>query len=296
MTPSPVRRPKAVFLSDIHLGTRGCKAEFLLDFLRAHEPDELYLVGDIVDGWALRRSWYWPDSHDAVVAEILRKARSGTRVTYVPGNHDESLRPFPGHYAGIEVALEAEHVTADGRRFLVVHGDEHDAVVRNARWLALVGDVGYQVATRANYLLNCVRSLVGLPYWSLAGFLKRNVKQALTFIDDFERDIARKAAARGFDGVIAGHIHQACLREVEGITYANDGDWVDSCTALVEQRDGRLQIVDWMREREFLLDAGRRWMVAVEQGLADDPVPYEAAFARPGAPSPVAPETISAMR
>ena len=267
ITSSP-RRPKAVFLSDVHLGTRGCKAEFLLDFLRAHEPDELYLVGDIVDGWALRRSWYWPDSHDAVVAEILRMARSGVRVTYVPGNHDESLRSHLGHYAGIDVVREAEHVTADGRRFLVVHGDEHDAIVRNARWLALAGDVGYQAATSVNHLLNQGRRLLGLPYWSLADFLKRNVKQVLSFIDDFERDIARKAAERGFDGVIAGHIHQACLREVEGITYANDGDWVDSCTALVEHRDGTLQIVDWMQEREFLLHAGRRWVVASKRGLA----------------------------
>jgi UDP-2,3-diacylglucosamine pyrophosphatase LpxH len=263
-----LRRPRAIFVSDVHLGTRGCKAEFLLDFLRAHEPEVLYLVGDIVDGWALRRSWHWPDAHEAVVAELLRKARHGVRVVYVPGNHDESLRPHLGTYAGIEVVREAEHVTADGRRFLVIHGDEHDAVVRNARWLALVGDVGYQAATHVNHWLNWGRRLLGLPYWSLAGFLKRNVKEALAFIDDFETDIARKAKQRGFDGVVAGHIHQACLREVEGITYANDGDWVDSCTALVEEPDGTLRVVDWMQERAMLLYAGRTWLVEVERGLA----------------------------
>jgi len=257
-----VRRPRTLFISDIHLGTRACKAEFLLDFLRAHEPETLYLVGDIVDGWALRRSWYWPEEHDAVAQEILGKAQRGTRVVYVPGNHDEALRKYPGTWSGVEIMREAVHETADGRHLLVVHGDEHDAVVRGARWLAHVGDWGYQVATSANHGLNLSRRALGLPYWSFAGFLKRNVKQALRFLDDFERDLARRAASRGFDGVVAGHVHHASLREVEGVTYANDGDWVDSCTALVESATGRLSLIDWMQERACLLHAGRTWAVA----------------------------------
>jgi UDP-2,3-diacylglucosamine pyrophosphatase LpxH len=259
VTSSP-RSARAVFISDLHLGTRACKAEFLLDFLQAHEPETLYLVGDIVDGWSLRRSWYWPKEHDAVAHHVLRMSRRGTRVVYVPGNHDEALRAFPGNWSGIEVVRETVHETADGRRFLVEHGDEHDAVVRHARWLAVAGDCGYQAATAVNHWLNLARRVAGLPYWSLAGYLKRNVKQALSFIDGFERDLARRARERGFDGVVAGHIHQATLRDIDGVIYANDGDWVDSCTALVEDERG-LRLVDWMQERARLLYAGREWQV-----------------------------------
>ena len=257
-----VRRPRTIFISDIHLGTKSCKAEFLLDFLKAHEPETLFLVGDIVDGWALKRSWYWDPSHDAVVREILRKAANGTRVVYVPGNHDESLRGFEGLYADVEVVEEAVHETADGRRLLVVHGDDHDAVVRGARWLAHVGDWGYGAAVSANHWLNHGRRLLGFPYWSLSGFLKRNVKEALHFVDDFERSVARSARDRGFDGVVCGHVHAAKMREVENVLYCNDGDWVDSCTALVEHPDGRLELLDWMQERMMLLYAGREWRVA----------------------------------
>jgi UDP-2,3-diacylglucosamine pyrophosphatase LpxH len=260
----PVRRHRAVFVSDVHLGTKACKAEFLLDFLQAHEPQTLYLVGDIVDGWALRRSWYWDASHDAVVREILRKARHGTRVVYIPGNHDETFRDFVGTYAGIEVLRETEHETADGRRLLVIHGDDHDAVVRGARWLAHVGDIGYSLAVSANHWLNHARRLAGWPYWSLAGFLKRNVKEALHFVDDFERSVAAQARERGYDGVVCGHVHSAKMRDVDGTLYVNDGDWVDSCTALVEHEDGRLELVDWMQERMLLLHAGRSWAVAAD--------------------------------
>lgn len=274
----PIRRPRTIFISDVHLGTRGCKAEFLLDFLQAHAPETLYLVGDIVDAWALKRSWYWEPSHDAVVNEILAMVRRGTRVIYVPGNHDEMLRDHLGSYSGVEVVREAVHETADGRRLLVIHGDEHDAVVRGARWLAHVGDWGYQAAVSANHWLNHARRLTGRPYWSLAGFLKRNVKEALTFVGDFERSVALQARDRGFDGVVCGHIHAAAMREVEGVLYYNDGDWVDSCTALVEHPDGRLELLDWMQERTCLLYAGRTWSVAPS-------------------PVPVSPrETISAMR
>lgn len=264
----PSRRPRTVFLSDVHLGTRGCKAEFLLDFLRAHEPETLYLVGDIVDGWSLRRAWYWPSEHEAVVQEILRKARSGVRVVYVPGNHDEALRGYVGRWAEIEIVREAVHETADGRRLLVIHGDEHDAIVRHARWLAVVGDCGYQAAVAANHWLNHARRLAGKPYWSLAGYLKRNVKHALRFLDDFERDMALRARERGFDGVVAGHVHHASLRSIEGTLYANDGDWVDSCTALVEDHAGSLALVDWMQERACLLYAGREWAVTSEAASA----------------------------
>jgi UDP-2,3-diacylglucosamine pyrophosphatase LpxH len=247
----PARRHyRAVFISDLHLGTPGCQAGPLLDFLKAHPSEQLYLVGDIIDGWQLRKRWFWPQAHNDVVQKLLRRARKGCRVVYVPGNHDEFARQFTGHaFGGIEVAREAVHTTADGRRLWVVHGDDFDAVVQCARWLAYVGDTLYEFTLRLNRHLNQWRGRLGLPYWSLSAYLKHKVKKALNYVTDFERAVAHEARRRGHDGVVCGHIHRAELREIEGVLYCNDGDWVESRTALVEHADGRLEIVHWAPHR-----------------------------------------------
>ncbi len=237
---------RAAFISDVHLGTAGCQAPALLDFLRRVECDVLYLVGDIVDGWQLSRRWYWPQAHNDVVQKVLRKARKGTRVVFVPGNHDAFARRYVGHsFGGIEVVDEAVHVMLDGRRLWVLHGDLFDGVVQCARWLAHLGDGLYQIALRLNQWLNLARGRMGLPYWSLSRYLKLKVKRAASFIGDFESAVIREARRRQVDGVVCGHIHHAELREVDGLIYANDGDWVESLTALVEGHDGRLQVIEW---------------------------------------------------
>jgi UDP-2,3-diacylglucosamine pyrophosphatase LpxH len=216
----------------------------LLEFLRTHDSDTLYLVGDIVDGWKLRRSWYWPQSHNDVVQKILRKVRKGTRVVYIPGNHDECLRDYVDHsFGGVQLKQDAVHVTADGRRLLVIHGDEFDGVVRYARWLALLGDCAYQAAISLNTFLNRIRRRLGLPYWSVSAYLKLKVKNAVSFISDFEQALARETRRRKLDGVVCGHIHHAAIRRIGDIDYYNDGDWVESCTALVEYFDGRMEII-----------------------------------------------------
>ncbi|MCX8005013.1 MAG: UDP-2,3-diacylglucosamine diphosphatase [Burkholderiaceae bacterium] len=244
--PVAPRRVRAIFISDVHLGTRGCKAAFLLDFLRHHEADYLYLVGDIIDGWALKKSFYWHQTHNDVVQKILRRARHGTRVIYVPGNHDEAGRQFAGlDFGGIAIRAEAEHRLLDGRRLWIVHGDLADGIIRNARWLALLGDTLYTFALWLNHHYNRLRSRLGLRYWSLSQYLKHAVKNAAAFISDFERVLLREAARRGYDGVICGHIHKAEIREADGLLYANAGDWVESLTALVETHEGALQLVEW---------------------------------------------------
>jgi len=241
----PARRYRSVWISDIHLGTPGCRAEALLEFLKSFECETLFLVGDIVDGWQLRRNWYWPQAHNDVVQKLLRKARKGTRVIFVPGNHDEFARRYVGHeFGGIEVAEDWIHVTADGRRLWITHGDLFDGVVQCAAWLAHVGDRMYELTLRLNRHLNSLRARLGLPYWSLSGYLKQKVKRAVSYVGDFEAAVAREARRRGVHGVVCGHIHHAELREIDGIVYANDGDWVESLTALVEHRDGRLEILD----------------------------------------------------
>ncbi len=241
----PVRRYRSIWISDIHLGTPGCRAEALLDFLKGSECETLFLVGDIVDGWQLKRSWFWPQAHNDVVQKILRKARKGTRVIFVPGNHDEFARRYVGHeFGGIEVADDWIHATADGRLLWVTHGDLFDGVVQCAKWLAHVGDRMYELTLRLNRHLNSLRARLGLPYWSLSGYLKQKVKRAVSYVGDFEAAVAREARRRGVQGVVCGHIHHAELREIDGILYANDGDWVESLTALVEHADGRLEIID----------------------------------------------------
>jgi UDP-2,3-diacylglucosamine pyrophosphatase LpxH len=241
---------RTLFISDVHLGSRAAKADFLIDFLRHHEAETIYLVGDIVDGWRLRRSWHWPQSHNDVVQKVLRQARKGTRVVYIAGNHDEFLRMFQGvHFGGILVADRAVHETADGRRFLVIHGDQFDTVVMNARWLAYLGDRAYELAILTNRLVTRVRRFFGLPYWSFSSWAKVKVKKAVNFIGAFQDVLAEEARRSTVDGVICGHIHHAAMERFGDVEYINTGDWVESCTAVVEHFDGRMEIVHWPHVR-----------------------------------------------
>lgn len=266
------QRFRTLWISDLHLGTPGCQAHALLDFLKHTECDTLFLVGDIIDGWQLRRHWYWPQAHNDVVQKLLRKARKGTKVIFVPGNHDEFARAFVGHnFGGVDVAEEWIHETADGRRLWVMHGDLFDGVIQCAKWLAHVGDSLYEFTLRLNRHLNSLRARMGLPYWSLSKYLKLKVKRAVSYVGDFENAVAREARKRGVHGVVCGHIHHAELREIDGIVYANDGDWVESLTALAEHADGRLEIVDWAAQMRRAHDA------AV---LAASPLPGTAALTR----------------
>ena len=245
---SPTRLAvRTVWISDLHLGTPGCKAGPLLDFLREVECETLYLVGDIIDGWQLRRQWFWPQSHNDVVQKLLRKARKGTRVIFVPGNHDEFARKYVQHnFGGVDVVDQWVHETADGRKLWVVHGDRFDGVIQCARWLAYVGDWAYEFILKVNHHLNSFRARVGLPYWSLSKYLKFKVKRAVSYISQFETALAHEARRLGLQGVVCGHIHHAEMRDIDGILYANDGDWVESLSALVEHGDGRLEIIDWV--------------------------------------------------
>ena len=248
-TPAPRKlRFRTVWISDTHLGTSGCNADLLLDFLKSIQPETLYLVGDIIDGWRLKRGWYWPPRHNDIVRRVLKLANKGTRVVYVPGNHDEVLRDYGGlSFGGVEVVTEAIHTTADGRRLLVLHGDEFDGVVLYAKWLAFLGDYAYAALLRLNIGFNRVRRVFRLPYWSLSAHIKKKVKNAVSFISRFEEAVAHAAAERGVDGVVCGHIHSAEVRQFGGVTYYNDGDWVESCTALIEHATGRMEIIDWAK-------------------------------------------------
>lgn len=239
-------RFRTLFISDIHLGSKVAKAEFLVDFLRHHEADSIFLVGDIVDGWRLRRSWHWPQSHNDVVQKLLRQARKGTAVTYVAGNHDEFARNFQGtHFGGIVVCDRVIHEGADGRRYLVIHGDQFDAIVHNVRWLAYLGDRAYDLAIIANRVVARARRLLGLPYWSLSSWAKVKVKHAVNFIGAFQDVLVQEARRAEVDGVICGHIHHATIEDYEGVTYINTGDWVESCTAVAEHHDGRFEVIRW---------------------------------------------------
>ncbi|SEQ35651.1 UDP-2,3-diacylglucosamine pyrophosphatase LpxH [Faunimonas pinastri] len=251
------RHVHALFISDVHLGTRGCQAEMLLEFLRWHDAETIYLVGDIVDGWRLKRSWYWPQAHNDVAQKLMRKGRKGARIVYVPGNHDEFLRNYLGtHFGGIEVVNSIIHETADHRRMLVLHGDQFDVVVRHARWLAFLGDWAYETALGVNTYVNLIRRKLGFSYWSLSAWAKLKVKDAVNFIGAFEDALSREAERVEADGVICGHIHHAALREQNGIRYMNCGDWVESCTALVENHDGRFEIIRWAEVAAAYADAG----------------------------------------
>jgi UDP-2,3-diacylglucosamine pyrophosphatase LpxH len=238
---------RSIFLSDIHLGTRGCQANRLLDFLREYESEHLYLVGDIIDFWSMKRSIQWSSAQNTVVQKVLRRARHGEKVVFIPGNHDEALREYDNTLFGdILIANEWVHATADGRQFLIVHGDAFDQVTRYHRWVAVLGDMAYDFLVRVNAWLSLLRRTLRISgYWSLAGYAKRKIKGAVSFIYDFEDSVIHAVRDRGLDGVICGHIHSAALKEVGGLLYINCGDWVDSCTAIVEHLDGKLELIEW---------------------------------------------------
>jgi UDP-2,3-diacylglucosamine pyrophosphatase LpxH len=237
---------RALFVSDLHLGTKACQVEAFLEFLRCHDADCIYLIGDIVDFWRIRRGVYWPQSHNDVLQKLLRKARKGTQLVLIPGNHDEALRDYCGiRFGGIAIERNTIHVGADGRRYLVMHGDEFDVVVRYAKWLALLGDWSYMLALWANRHLNVLRRWFELPYWSLSAYLKHKVKSVVNYIGEFEMALAQEARRHGAQGVICGHIHHAAMRQVGDIIYINTGDWVESCTAVAETEEGTFEIIRW---------------------------------------------------
>lgn len=250
-------RYRTIWISDLHLGTRGCKAHLVLDFLRSTRAERLFLVGDVVDAQQLARSWRWTRADGEVVRAVLEIAREGTRVVYVPGNHDAALRGYSGLAFGeVEVRHEAFHETADGRRLWVVHGDRFDGASRSPGWVLALGDAAYNAALVANDAFNRVRSRMGYPYLSISRMLKQGFKDALLRANRFEEVLEREARARGVDGVVCGHVHRAAIRDLGGVLYCNDGDWVESCTALVEHDDGRLALVDWIAERAAAMPAG----------------------------------------
>jgi UDP-2,3-diacylglucosamine pyrophosphatase LpxH len=253
------RRFRALFISDIHLGTKACQADLLLEFLRLHDADTIYLVGDIVDFWRIKRTANWPQAHNDVLQKLLRKVRKGSRIVYLPGNHDEAMRDYVGaKFGGIEIIDSIIHTTADGKKALVVHGDQFDVVVHYAKWLAVLGDKAYVAALWANTHLNFARRKAGMSYWSLSAFLKHKVKQAVNFISAFEGALAGEARKQGAEIVICGHIHHVAIRQMGDVTYINTGDWVESGTAIGEHADGSFEIINWMQDREKLLAQKRR--------------------------------------
>src|ERR1700730_9097126 len=255
-TAEPANRVRTLFLSDIHLGSKGCQADQLLDFLRYYDANTIYLVGDIVDGWQLKSGWYWPQSHNDVVQKLLRKARKGARMIYIPGNHDEFLRDYYGtHFGGIEVVEDAIHVAADGTPYLVIHGDMFDIVIRHARWLALLGDKAYDFAIWINTYFNALRRALGFTYWSLSQWAKLKVKNAVNFIGAFEGALDGEGRGGGVKGVICGHIHHAVVRRQGGFSYINCGDWIESCTAVLEHFDGSFELIKWVAPGQSLLAA-----------------------------------------
>ncbi|MGF1549433.1 MAG: UDP-2,3-diacylglucosamine diphosphatase [Sphingomonadaceae bacterium] len=261
---APRRRYRTIWISDIHLGTRGCNDQMLIDFLDHVDSETLYLVGDIIDGWRMKKRYYWPERHNAIVRRVMKRAKHGTEVVYIPGNHDEMFRQFAGmNFGGVVIRKKAIHSTADGRRLLVLHGDEFDTIVLAHRWLAFLGDAAYDLLMRLNTSVNWLRRRFNLPYWSLSKHAKAKVKNAVEFISRFEEAVAHEAKVRKVDGVVCGHIHTAEMRNFGGVTYYNDGDWVEGCTALVEHFDGRMELLYWADEIAARDEAaGRLKMVA----------------------------------
>jgi UDP-2,3-diacylglucosamine pyrophosphatase LpxH len=251
--PAPTLRTRSVFISDIHLGFKGCSADLLLDFLHHVEMDYLFLVGDIIDVWSMQKSMYWPQSHNNVLRTILGKAKRGTKVIFVPGNHDEVFRDFDGAVFGnLEIHREYIHTGADGRRMLLLHGDEFDSVVKCSPWLAKLGSNLYDILLAANPYINYWRRKFDLPHWSLSSYLKNKAKKAVQYIGSFEEAVAQAARKRNVGTVICGHIHHAEMREINGVLYCNDGDWVESCSSLVEDMNGHLRLIDWAQLRAQL--------------------------------------------
>lgn len=246
---------RTIFISDTHLGLRAARSEYLLDFLKHTHSDTLYLVGDIFDIWKVRTGWYWPTINNEIIRVVLDKAKQGTRVVYVPGNHDELFRDYLDfHFSGIEVCKEVVHETYDGKRLLILHGDEFDCVVKNNQWLAHLGSGAYDLLLWLNGWFNLGRRKLGFGYWSLSGYLKKQVKEAVKYISNFEKAVVHEAKERGMDGIVCGHIHHAALTDLQGITYANCGDWVEGCTAIAEEADGSLSLIKWSEESLQLLD------------------------------------------
>lgn len=239
---------RTIWLSDIHLGSTGCQADTLLDFLRVNDSDTLVLVGDIIDFWALKRKPYWPVSHNTVVQKVLKKARADTTVVFIPGNHDEYLRDYLDHTFG-DITLHRDyiHTLADGRAILCVHGDDFDVVTRYHKWVAKLGDVGYDFLLCVNRHFNTFRSKLGLGYWSLSAYVKHKVKSAVNFIGEYEESVVKAAQEYHVDGVLCGHIHHAEIKTINGMLYMNTGDWVESCTAIVEHYDGTLELIRWKK-------------------------------------------------
>jgi len=257
---------RTIWISDTHLGTPGAQAKALLHFLKYTRSETLYLVGDIVDGWQLKKRFYWPQEHNDVIQKLLRKARHGTRVIYIPGNHDEAARHYLGfNFGDIAIKQDDIHNTADGRKLWVVHGDLFDNVIQHARWLAYLGDRAYTLLLVLNRFLNRIRNLLNMPYWSLSQYLKHRVKSAVSFISAFETAMLTETRRRDCDGVVCGHIHKPEMREIDGILYANDGDWVESLSALVEHHDGRLELLDWQHA-----EATITWQVPEQFATPDE--------------------------
>jgi UDP-2,3-diacylglucosamine pyrophosphatase LpxH len=257
------RRYRTIWISDVHLGTRGCNDRMLIDFLDHVDSEYLYLVGDIIDGWRMKKRFYWPERHNGIVRRVMKRAKRGTQVIYVPGNHDEMFRQFAGmNFGGVEIRSKAIHTTADGRKLLIVHGDEYDAVVLAHRWLAFLGDWAYRTMMQLNVGVNVVRRTLGLEYWSLSKHAKHKVKSAVSVITRFEEALAHEARLQGVDGVVCGHIHTAEIRDFDGVTYYNDGDWVEGCTALVEHFDGRMELLHWPDEIKARNNAAAGMQVA----------------------------------
>ena len=244
-----MKRYRAIWISDVHLGTTECKAEYLLDFLKNNTAETIYLVGDIIDGWALKKRWYWPQKHNDVIQKLLRKARKGSKVIYIPGNHDELGRQFINmSFGDIEIKNDLIHTTLKGKRLWVTHGDLFDNIIPCAKWLSFVGDTLYYVILRINHFSNALRHKYGFNYWSFSSYIKNSIKNVVRYVENFEKLVVLEAKRKKCDGVICGHIHKAAIKKIEGIDYYNDGDWIESLTALVETKKGKLKLVDWHKK------------------------------------------------
>jgi len=258
VTRNAIKRVRTLFLSDISLGAKACQADLLLDFLKHIEAETIYLVGDIIDGWRLKAGWYWPQAHNDVIQKLLRRVRKGCRVVYIPGNHDEFLRDYVGQkFGSVEIHEEIIHETADGKRLLILHGDKFDVVVNNVKWLAHLGDWAYDIAIGMNITIGWVRRRLDLPYWSFSGWSKQKVKRAVNFIGAFEQAVVNDARKFDVHGVVCGHIHAPVIRKMDEYLYLNTGDWVDSCSALVEGFDGAFELMRWtsLRAVETMLES-----------------------------------------
>ncbi|NKI17731.1 UDP-2,3-diacylglucosamine diphosphatase [Spongiibacter sp. KMU-166] len=251
-------RYKTVWLSDIHLGFKDCRAEYLLDFLAKVECDSIYLIGDVIDLWAMKRSLFWPSSHYDVLRSLFNKANAGTRIVYIPGNHDEPFRDYVGNIFGpIEIRKDAVYTTVKGKRLLMFHGDCLDEHIQLRKWENLIGDAAYDLLLFLNRWANFFRRRSGRHYWSLATYIKQRIPNARQVIEVFEQAAVQEAAARNLDGVICGHIHQPALKEIDGLLYCNDGDWIENCTVLTEDDAGNMELLQWT-EKQTSLD---KWLV-----------------------------------